>query len=83
MSWREGSGAWTRRHGRFFSVRREGLPAATIVRYLSAHRACFPNPLGKEETMTDKDLPQVGGSRFETLKKVNDYNAEYWSARDL
>ena len=33
--------------------------------------------------MTDENLPQVGGGGFEGLKKVNDYNAEYWSARDL
>jgi DNA-damage-inducible protein D len=33
--------------------------------------------------MTDENPPQVGGSGFEGLKKVNDYGAEYWSARDL
>jgi len=33
--------------------------------------------------MTDENLPQVGGGGFEDLKKVNDYDAEYWSARDL
>ncbi|MGO8750024.1 MAG: BRO family protein [Thermoguttaceae bacterium] len=33
--------------------------------------------------MTDQNLPQVGGGGFENLKKVNDYGAEYWSARDL
>ncbi|MGO8688157.1 MAG: DNA damage-inducible protein D [Thermoguttaceae bacterium] len=33
--------------------------------------------------MADENLPQVGGGGFEDLKKVNDYNAEYWSARDL
>ncbi len=33
--------------------------------------------------MTDANLPQVGGGGFEGLKKVNDYDAEYWSARDL
>ena len=37
----------------------------------------------KEEKMTDEKLPQVGGGGFEDLKKVNDYDAEYWSARDL
>ena len=33
--------------------------------------------------MTDENLPQVGDSGFEGLKKVNDHEAEYWSARDL
>ena len=33
--------------------------------------------------MTDEHLPQVGGGGFEGLKKVNDFDAEYWSARDL
>ena len=33
--------------------------------------------------MTEGNLPQVGGGGFEGLKKVNDYDAEYWSARDL
>ena len=33
--------------------------------------------------MADENLPQVGGGGFEGLKKVNDYDAEYWSARDL
>jgi hypothetical protein len=33
--------------------------------------------------MTDQNLPQVGSGGFENLKKVNDYGAEYWSARDL
>ena len=32
--------------------------------------------------MIDDNLPQVGGGGFEGLKKVNDYDAEYWSARD-
>ena len=32
--------------------------------------------------MTDENVPQVGGG-FEGLKKVNDYGAEYWSAREL
>ncbi len=35
------------------------------------------------EKMTDQNLPQVGAGGFESLKKVNDYGAEYWSARDL
>ena len=39
--------------------------------------------LTKEEKMTDEHLPQVGGGGFEGLKKVNDYDAEFWSARDL
>lgn len=33
--------------------------------------------------MTGEALPQVGGGGFESLKKANDYNAEYWSARDI
>ncbi|MGA2032606.1 MAG: DNA damage-inducible protein D [Thermoguttaceae bacterium] len=33
--------------------------------------------------MTDENLPKVAGGGFEGLKKVNDYGAEYWSARDL
>jgi DNA-damage-inducible protein D len=37
----------------------------------------------KEENMADENLPEVGGGGFEGLKKVNDFGAEYWSARDL
>jgi DNA-damage-inducible protein D len=37
----------------------------------------------KEEKVTDEELRQVGGGGFEDLKRVNDYDAEYWSARDL
>jgi DNA-damage-inducible protein D len=37
----------------------------------------------KEKKVTDENLPQVGAGGFERLKKVNDYGAEYWSARDL
>ena len=33
--------------------------------------------------MTNENLPQVGGGGFEDLKKVNEYDAEYWSARDV
>jgi len=33
--------------------------------------------------MSEENLPQVGGSSFEGLKKTNDFGAEYWSARDL
>ena len=33
--------------------------------------------------MSDENLPEVAGSGFEGFKKVNDYGAEYWSARDL
>jgi len=33
--------------------------------------------------MPDEKLPQVGSGGFEGLKKVNDYGAEYWCARDL
>lgn len=33
--------------------------------------------------MTDKHVPTIAGASFEDLKKTNDYEAEYWSARDL
>lgn len=33
--------------------------------------------------MTDKQVPTIAGQSFEDLKKTNDYEAEYWSARDL
>jgi DNA-damage-inducible protein D len=33
--------------------------------------------------MKDKNLPAVRPKTFEELKKVNQYGAEYWSARDL
>jgi DNA-damage-inducible protein D len=33
--------------------------------------------------MTEEHLPQVAGTGFEDLKKVNQYQKEYWSARDL
>ncbi len=33
--------------------------------------------------MADKQVPSIAGSSFEYLKKTNDYEAEYWSARDL
>ncbi|MHB9101399.1 MAG: DNA damage-inducible protein D [Sulfuricella sp.] len=33
--------------------------------------------------MTDKQVPTIAGPSFEDLKKTNDYEAEYWSARDL
>jgi DNA-damage-inducible protein D len=33
--------------------------------------------------MSDENLPKVADSGFEGLKRVNDYGAEYWSARDL
>lgn len=33
--------------------------------------------------MTDDHLPSRSNSTFEALKRVNDYGAEYWSARDL
>ncbi|MFA7239185.1 MAG: DNA damage-inducible protein D [Sulfuricellaceae bacterium] len=33
--------------------------------------------------MTNKPIPTIAGTSFEDLKKTNDYEAEYWSARDL
>lgn len=33
--------------------------------------------------MTDKQIPTIAGQSFEDLKKTNDFDAEYWSARDL
>jgi hypothetical protein len=33
--------------------------------------------------MPEEHIPQVVGTGFETLKKVNQYHKEYWSARDL
>lgn len=33
--------------------------------------------------MTNKYVPTIAGTSFEDLKKTNDYEAEYWSARDL
>ena len=33
--------------------------------------------------MAEQGVPQVGGNDFERLKQVNQYGAEYWSARDL
>jgi len=33
--------------------------------------------------MTDKSLPVRGRISFEDLKKINEYGAEYWSAREL
>lgn len=33
--------------------------------------------------MTDNQLPSQSISTFEALKLINDYGAEYWSARDL
>jgi DNA-damage-inducible protein D len=33
--------------------------------------------------MTKKTLPVRGNVTFEEMKRVNDYGAEYWSARDL
>ncbi len=35
------------------------------------------------EDMTSKNLVPMGSTPFECLKKVNEYGAEYWSARDL
>jgi DNA-damage-inducible protein D len=33
--------------------------------------------------MSRENLPQVGGPGFEGLKKINQFGADYWSARDL
>ena len=33
--------------------------------------------------MSDENLPEGVGGGFERLKRVNDFGAEYWSARDL
>jgi len=34
-------------------------------------------------SMSDKNLVSMGSSSFEDLKKVNEYGAEYWSAREI
>jgi len=33
--------------------------------------------------MSDKNLVPMGSKPFEDLKKVNEYGAEYWSAREI
>ncbi|MEW6615959.1 MAG: BRO family protein [Thermodesulfobacteriota bacterium] len=33
--------------------------------------------------MPDKNLVSLGSNSFEDLKKINDYGAEYWSAREI
>jgi len=33
--------------------------------------------------MPNKELATMGSKSFEDLKKVNEYGAEYWSARKL
>jgi len=33
--------------------------------------------------MSDKSLVSVGSNSFENLKKINEYGAEYWSAREI
>ncbi|MBI4837834.1 MAG: DNA damage-inducible protein D [Nitrospirae bacterium] len=33
--------------------------------------------------MSDKNLVPMGSTSFEDLKKVNEYSAEYWSAREI
>jgi len=33
--------------------------------------------------MSDKNLVPMGSKSFEDLKKVNEYGAEYWSARAI
>ena len=33
--------------------------------------------------MSDNNLVSMGSQSFEDLKKVNDYGAEYWSARGI
>jgi DNA-damage-inducible protein D len=38
---------------------------------------------GKESDVPQENLPQTESVSFEGLKEINDYGAEYWSARDL
>ena len=33
--------------------------------------------------MSDKNLVPMGSKSFEDLKEVNEYGAEYWSAREI
>ena len=33
--------------------------------------------------MTEENLPVLGGKSFESLTRLNEHGAEYWSARDL
>lgn len=33
--------------------------------------------------MADKQLPSIGNQSFEDMKRINNHEAEYWSARDL
>jgi DNA-damage-inducible protein D len=33
--------------------------------------------------MPDKNMISMGSKSFEELKKINEYGAEYWSARDI
>jgi DNA-damage-inducible protein D len=33
--------------------------------------------------MAKKDLVSIGSKSFEDLKKINEYEAEYWSAREI
>jgi len=33
--------------------------------------------------MPDKNLISMGSKSFEDLKKINEYGAEYWSAREI
>lgn len=35
------------------------------------------------EGIPDKHLVSMGSKSFEDLKKVNEYGAEYWSAREI
>ena len=44
---------------------------------------CGGAALKKGYKMAEEQLPQIGGTGFEGLKKTNDYGADYWSARDL
>ena len=43
---------------------------------------CF-DPGKRTAEMTEEHTPEVVRFGFESLKKVNQYNREYWSARDL
>ncbi len=37
----------------------------------------------RRKVMSDKELVSMGSKSFEDLKKINEYGAEYWSAREI
>jgi len=39
--------------------------------------------MNKEIIMNSNELSTIGGKSFEELKKINEHNKEYWSAREL